>query len=495
MWPRPGRPCRGLDEPAATFVVSALCLARMRVGAEPTAVAMPGRPAGHEPFLAGLRRGWDEVRSRTWLPWGLVAMSTYHVFVLPSVFVLGPALAEEQLNGASSWAAIVACFGIGGVLGNVVALRLPLRRPVFTAALALVGASTQAAIIGSGLGTVGIAGLELLAGVCVALFFTLWDLSIQEQIPAPAVSRVSAYDFSVSMGLMPLGMAMAGPIADALGLQATLLGMSAVGLAERSPGSPSRRCAACAARRPEPPPQDRPAARPTGEDPRGRSSAPAGGSALRRRSVRVVAHQPARPVQAHRPLDALERARARRRPAVTLADRVADLAGGQHAAGPGDRGHAAGQVDRAPVPVAGAAERGPAAMPTRSCGKSSPSASAASTRSSASVEHRVRVGADEHRGVADRLDQAHVAAQALGGELDQAVGDAPELVGRDLLAQAGEADEVGEADRDVARARQRARQALGRVDGLRAHRLAQVQAGHVLEHRPDHRHEARDASA
>ena len=117
------------------------------------------------------------------------------------------------------------------MLGNVVALRLPLRRPVFTAALALVGPSTQAAIIGSGLGTAGIAALELLAGICVALFFTLWDLSIQEQVPARAVSRVSAYDFSVSMGLMPLGMVMAGPIADPLGLQATLLGMSAVGLA------------------------------------------------------------------------------------------------------------------------------------------------------------------------------------------------------------------------------------------------------------------------
>ena len=114
--------------------------------------------------------------------------------------MLGPALADRQLDGASSWAAIVACFGVGGVLGNVVALRLPLRRPVFIAALALVGASTQAAIIGSGLGTVGIAGLELLAGICVALFFTLWDLSIQEQVPAHAVSRVSAYDFSVSHG-------------------------------------------------------------------------------------------------------------------------------------------------------------------------------------------------------------------------------------------------------------------------------------------------------
>ena len=212
---------------AATFAVSALCLARMRPNAEPPLAAA----AEPEPFLAGLRGGWNEVRSRAWLRWGLIAMSVYHVFVLPAVFVLGPALAVSELDGASSWAAIVACFGIGGVLGNVVALRIPLRRPVLIAALALVGASTQAAIIGSGLGTVGIAALELLAGGCVALFFTLWDLSIQEQVPANAVSRVSAYDFSVSMGLMPLGMAVCGPIADAVGLQATLLGMSAIGLA------------------------------------------------------------------------------------------------------------------------------------------------------------------------------------------------------------------------------------------------------------------------
>src|SRR5512132_2337412 len=249
---------------AATFVVSAVCLARMRLGAEPAAAAAPdgdAAPAGHERFVDGLRRGWHEVRSRSWLTWGLIAMSIYHVFVLPSVFVLGPTLAEKQLNGASSWAAIVACFGIGGVLGNVVALRLPLRRPVFTAALALVGASTQAAIIGSGLGTVGIAGLELLAGMCVALFFTLWDLSIQEQIPAHAVSRVSAYDFSVSMGLMPLGMAMAGPIAAALGLDTTLRAMSVVGVAAALVwlAQPAVR----AVRRPRPSPTQEPEPEPT----------------------------------------------------------------------------------------------------------------------------------------------------------------------------------------------------------------------------------------
>ena len=101
---------------------------------------------------------------------------------------------------------------------------------MLVAAVALVGAATQAAIIGSGVGTAGIAALELVAGVAVSLFFTLWDTSIQEQVPAHAVSRVSSYDFAVSLGLMPIGMAVAGPAAEAFGLHATLLGMSVLGV-------------------------------------------------------------------------------------------------------------------------------------------------------------------------------------------------------------------------------------------------------------------------
>ena len=54
---------------------------------------------------------------------------------------------------------------------------------MLVAAIALVGASTQGVIIGSGLGTAGIAALEVLAGIASSLFFTLWDTSIQEQVP------------------------------------------------------------------------------------------------------------------------------------------------------------------------------------------------------------------------------------------------------------------------------------------------------------------------
>jgi MFS family permease len=241
---------------AATFAVSAVCLARLRPA--PQLAGAGGAEGETETFFAGLRTGWREVRARPWLGWGLGAMSAYHVFVLPAVFVLGPALAKQDLDGPSSWAAIVTCFGIGGIGGNLLALRLPLHRPIVVTAAALVGACTQAVIIGSGLGTVGIAALELLAGACVALFFTLWDLSIQEQVPARAISRVSAYDFSVSLGLMPLGMAVCGPIAEAIGLHATLRWMSVIGIAVALAwlAQPSVR----AVRRPHPEPRDRPPA-------------------------------------------------------------------------------------------------------------------------------------------------------------------------------------------------------------------------------------------
>jgi MFS family permease len=211
---------------ALTFAVSAACLIALRPAPARADVAHDE----DEDFVARLRTGWREVRARPWLTVGLGAMAAYHVFVLPAVFVLGPVLAARELSGASSWATIIACWGIGTAVGNLVALRVRIGRPVMVAALALVGASTQAIIIGSGLGTAGIAGLELLAGVASSLFFTLWDTSIQEQVPPHAVARVSSYDFSVSLGLMPLGMAVAGPIAVAVGLHATLVAMGALGM-------------------------------------------------------------------------------------------------------------------------------------------------------------------------------------------------------------------------------------------------------------------------
>jgi hypothetical protein len=109
------------------------------------------------------------------------------------------------------------------------------------------------------------------------------------------------------------------------------------------------------------------------------------------------------------------------------------------------------------------------------------------------VEQRRHVGGDEHRRVADRLHEPHGRAREVAGDDLEALGDRPELGRRHLLAETGEADEVGERDADVAGGGQRPGSALVGPERLEADRVTEVEAQHLLEHRAEHRHDRRPA--
>ena len=57
-----------------------------------------------------------------------------------------------------------------------------------------------------------------------------WETALVRHIPPNALSRVSAYDWMGSLALLPLGYAIAGPLASALGAQHVLLVGSGIGL-------------------------------------------------------------------------------------------------------------------------------------------------------------------------------------------------------------------------------------------------------------------------
>ena len=211
---------------ALTFVFSAFFLWRLR-----PAEIEAAEPETPEPMLAALHEGWRIVRGSRWILPGIAALVAYQLFVLPSVFVLGPALAERDLNGATSWAIITTAFGVGAVLGNAIAMRFKPSRTLVASFSAMLLASLQGAFFASGLGTAGIAALELVAGVGVALFYTLWDSTIQEQVPPEATARVAAYDWAASVGLMPIGLLLAGPLGELLGFEEAMRLGSAVGVA------------------------------------------------------------------------------------------------------------------------------------------------------------------------------------------------------------------------------------------------------------------------
>lgn len=209
-----------------SFLVSAACVLAM--SPRPGARVAGEDDAAETQFLAQLKEGFREVGSRSWMWMFMLVIAAYHLIALPCVLALGPLVADRELNGASSWAIIVALFGVGAVIGSALALRLKPRRPMVVCGVAFLGAACQPAIIAGAGSTLVIGGFELLAGICVAYGFTLWETTLGREVPPHALSRVTSFDWFTAIGMMPLGYALIGPLADTVGLHPTMYAATAI---------------------------------------------------------------------------------------------------------------------------------------------------------------------------------------------------------------------------------------------------------------------------
>ena len=72
---------------AASFGVSAICLGLMRTTGAPT-------PWRNRDFRSDLREGWTAFSSRSWLVVVVIGEVLYALFVMPSIYAVGPAIAE-----------------------------------------------------------------------------------------------------------------------------------------------------------------------------------------------------------------------------------------------------------------------------------------------------------------------------------------------------------------------------------------------------------------
>ena len=179
-------------------------------------------------FLRELREGWDEFRSRTWL-WGIVVQFAFvNACAIGAWAVLGPVVADESLGGPGPWAAILAAQSAGLVVGGVVTLRWRPQRLLLVGTLGIFAMVPPLLLLAGPAPVVSIAAAAFVAGVGVEFFGVYWDTVLQQEVPQEALSRVSAYDGLGSLVFVPVGAAIAGPVADAVGIAEALVGASAV---------------------------------------------------------------------------------------------------------------------------------------------------------------------------------------------------------------------------------------------------------------------------
>ena len=83
---------------------------------------------------------------------------------------------------------------------------------------------------------------SFLMGALSTVGLVIWMTLIHERVEGDLLGRVNSIDWLVSTSLMPIALAVVGPLADAFGVRALL---AVPGSAERCSCSPSCSCRAC----------------------------------------------------------------------------------------------------------------------------------------------------------------------------------------------------------------------------------------------------------
>ena len=211
---------------AATFVLSALLLMRItpRIREVGRAAVFSGDATT---VWRDLRDGWREVRSRAWVWATILAFTGAVLCAYAQWYALAPVIARDHYGSAAVFGVLESVAGAGAVLGALVALRWRPARPMLIGLLLTFFWPLQSILFALVAPEAVVIVLALVAGYGFSLFGIWWETALAGHIPPAALSRVSAYDWMGSLALLPVGFAIAGPLAAVFGAR-QVLGVGAV---------------------------------------------------------------------------------------------------------------------------------------------------------------------------------------------------------------------------------------------------------------------------
>lgn len=174
--------------------------------------------AGHD-----VREGFGYMVRTPWLLATLIFASLFILVLMGPLEVLVPFLIKDGLGGdAGDHAMVLAAFGIGGAIGSFVMASLPMPRRYLTWMNLLWGVGCLPfLVIGHATAVWQMAAAALVTGALFSAPMVIWGTLLQRRVPPHLLGRVASLDFFVSISLMPVSMALAGPVADLIGLTAT----------------------------------------------------------------------------------------------------------------------------------------------------------------------------------------------------------------------------------------------------------------------------------
>jgi MFS family permease len=181
-----------------------------------------GVPAGaaraRTSLLHDLREGVNYTVRTPWLLWTLLWACISVLFLIGPIEVLVPFVVRDQLGGDSrTFGFLLAIMGVGGAAASLATASFPLPRRYLTVMMVSWGAGTlPLAAVGIMDSFWALAAALFIFGSTGGVGMVIWGTLLQRRVPPHLLGRVSSLDFFVSLALMPVSMALAGPAAEVL---------------------------------------------------------------------------------------------------------------------------------------------------------------------------------------------------------------------------------------------------------------------------------------
>lgn len=200
---------------AVAYGTSAICLFVLKLG------VVPAPPAG-ESMWHNLAVGWREFWSRSWL-WGVIVIWMFYAVLAwgPQLSLAAGVIVPE--HGARAFGLVNAALGAGTIIGGLLAIRYKPERPLAAGAVAMMAYPLYPLGIVLGWPVWLLMLAQVAVGTGIGVWGVMWSTSVQTQVPGEMLNRIHAYEVAGSVGMYPIGSALAGPAVGLLSTKTVLM--------------------------------------------------------------------------------------------------------------------------------------------------------------------------------------------------------------------------------------------------------------------------------
>lgn len=202
------------------FLVGALLL--LRVHENPREISSTPKSS----FITEVREGLRVVWYYKWIT-AMIIMATFQLMMVVGVeMVLLPVITKRDFGTAAVYATAAALFSLGGVISAIISIKSNTKRPG-TVSVVVWGLFIFAPLVLAFPSSRELIFLAyFVAGFSVGPWEAFWNTQVQREVPTEYQARVFSIDFMGTVGLLPLGMALAGPMANLVGERQLLIGVA-----------------------------------------------------------------------------------------------------------------------------------------------------------------------------------------------------------------------------------------------------------------------------